>query len=72
MKLVELTHVTDAGIYHEICFDMDVIRIHCVADAPLKKCTIIYWSLPGADEENQTRVTDSYEELKEKIWGIKE
>ncbi len=71
-NILHVTHITDSGIYHAMCFDMDAIRIYCIADAPLEKCVILHWKHPESDDDSITKVSDSYKSLQERIFGIKE
>lgn len=71
-NILTVTHKMNDDRLHELSFDLDIVKIHCIAEHPNNESRILHWCIPGIDDENATKVADSYESLKERIWGVKE
>ena len=75
-NILDVTHVTNEGIYHDLSLDLDAIKVIGISDWPGTERerahrTLVYM-IPGSRDENLTKVTDSYQSLRERIWGITE
>jgi len=74
-NLLEVTHISDDGRYRNIIMDLDLIKIHSVAEVSESTNASFYWHLPGAENDGEifmTKTTDTYASLKERIFGVKE
>lgn len=70
-NLLHLTHIRNDDMMHDLIMDLDIIKISGIADSPRGEFRNIFWHIPGLDEDNTTRVSDSLDSLKERIWGTK-
>ncbi len=70
-NLLEVTHITNDGIFHPLLLDLDKIVIHGISELPIEKRCSIFWHVIGVEDENTTHISESYDWLKERIYGIK-